>query len=283
MSSCQIVRGVPVVADVVVVEDHRRRHGRQQPAVGRVGPRQSVEVGVLLVVAELGARWLVDVAPRIDERPHLRRGLVGIDLVAEEQHQVRPPNVCSRVGVVRVGAIGDPRHAERVGAQGVDRRGTRCRPRRGTPTYGRSRSRAGVACRGRASAPRSRDRPCRTAATRSRRHTPRCRGTSSPSPDPPGTPARSGARGPRRCEPRRCARRAVTVTSAGSAVSTQIAALVSSTWRSSGPSTRSVTRSTLRRGVCRPARESRRTCTRPARRARVSRPGAREHASRAAR
>ena len=60
-------RGVPVVADVVVVEDHRGRQGRQQPAVGGVGPGELVEVGVLLPVLELGPRRLLDVAPGLDE------------------------------------------------------------------------------------------------------------------------------------------------------------------------------------------------------------------------
>ena len=50
--------GVPVVADVVVVEDHRARQRRQQPAVRRVAPGQPVEVGVLLVVLQLGPRRL---------------------------------------------------------------------------------------------------------------------------------------------------------------------------------------------------------------------------------
>ena len=65
-----VERGVPVVADVVVVEDHRAGHGGEQPAVRGVGPRQPVELGVLLVVLELVARLLVDVAARLDELPH---------------------------------------------------------------------------------------------------------------------------------------------------------------------------------------------------------------------
>ena len=87
---------VPVVADVVVVEDHRAGKGREQPAVGGVGPRQLVEVRVLREVLELLAGRFVDVTPRRDELPHLVRGLVGVHLVAEEQHHVRPPALVLR-------------------------------------------------------------------------------------------------------------------------------------------------------------------------------------------
>ena len=100
--------GVPVVADVVVVEDHRARQCRQQPAVLPVAPRDPVEVGVLLEVLELLPRRLVEAAPRADELPHHRAGLVGVDLVAQEQHEVRPAR----------GLVG--RHVQRVGAQRVD-------------------------------------------------------------------------------------------------------------------------------------------------------------------
>jgi hypothetical protein len=74
--------GVPVVADVVVVEDHGARQGRQQPPVGRVAPGKGVEVGVLLEVLELLARAFLEAAPRRDELLHPVRRLVGIDLVA---------------------------------------------------------------------------------------------------------------------------------------------------------------------------------------------------------
>ena len=47
------LRDVPVVVDVVVVEDHRRRDRGQQPADGRVAPGLPVEPRVLL---EVGAR-----------------------------------------------------------------------------------------------------------------------------------------------------------------------------------------------------------------------------------
>ena len=100
--------GVPVVADVVVVEDHRAGERREQPAVGGLAPGDAVEVGVLLEVLQLLARRLVDVASGGDELLHLLAGLVGVDLVAEEQHQVGPA-----LGVV-------PGHVEGVGAQRVD-------------------------------------------------------------------------------------------------------------------------------------------------------------------
>ena len=133
-----LLRGVPVVADVVVVEDHRARHGRQQPPVGRVGPRERVEVGVLLVVLQLGPRRLLDVAARLDEGPHLVGGLVGVDLVAEEEHQVGQP-VGRQVGVVGVGRRRPGRRSAAPRRAARRRRGCRCPPRRGTPTCGTSR------------------------------------------------------------------------------------------------------------------------------------------------
>ena len=111
--------GVPVVADVVVVEDHRARHRRQQPPVGGVGPGQAVEVGVLLVVAQLGPRRCLDVAARLDEGPHLVGRLVGVDLVAEEEHEVRE-RARGQVRVVRVRRLDLVGRAQRPRAQGVD-------------------------------------------------------------------------------------------------------------------------------------------------------------------
>ena len=85
-----VERGVPVVAHVVVVEDHGARHGRQQPAVGVVRPGQPVQVGVLLVVLQLLARRLADVAPTADELLHRLRRHVGVDLVAEQEDEIGP-------------------------------------------------------------------------------------------------------------------------------------------------------------------------------------------------
>ena len=100
-------RRVPVVADVVVVEDHAARQGRQEPPDRLVAPGEAVEVGVLLVVLDLLAGRLRDVAPRGDELPHLLGGLVGIDLVADEGEDVGPLRLAVR-------------EREREGAQGVD-------------------------------------------------------------------------------------------------------------------------------------------------------------------
>src|SRR5215216_4705131 len=83
-------RGVPVVVDVVVVEDHDRGHGREQPPYGRVLPRVPVQARVLLEVRHLLARRLVRVAPRADEVASAPGDLVGVDLVAEEQEGVGP-------------------------------------------------------------------------------------------------------------------------------------------------------------------------------------------------
>jgi hypothetical protein len=70
--------------DVVVVEDHRRRHGREQPADRRARPGLAVELRVLLEVGDLLAGRLADVAPLRMTRAS-RRDLVGVDLVAEQQ------------------------------------------------------------------------------------------------------------------------------------------------------------------------------------------------------
>ena len=75
---------------VVVVEDHRARHGREQPADVGVAPRLAVEPRVLLEVGDLLAGRLARVAAGADEGERLRRRLVGVDLVAEQQQAVRP-------------------------------------------------------------------------------------------------------------------------------------------------------------------------------------------------
>jgi hypothetical protein len=105
-------RGVPVVADVVVIEDHRAWQCGQQPAVGGVGPGQPVQMGVLLVVAQLLLRRLREVAACGDELPHLLRRLVGVDLVAQEHHQVGPLLVGHVVELQRV----RPQHVDAVAA-----------------------------------------------------------------------------------------------------------------------------------------------------------------------
>ena len=76
-------------------------------------------MGVLLVVLELGPRRRLDVASRLDEGPHLVGRLVGVDLVAEEEHEVREP-IGSQVLVVRVGRLHLVGRPQRPGPQSVD-------------------------------------------------------------------------------------------------------------------------------------------------------------------
>ncbi len=75
---------------VVIVEDHGRRHRRQQPADVRVRPRLAIEPRVLLEVGDLLAGRFAHVAPRADECCRLRRNAVCVHLVAEEQEPVWP-------------------------------------------------------------------------------------------------------------------------------------------------------------------------------------------------
>ena len=58
---------VPVVVDVVVVEDHHARDRREQPADLGVGPRLTVELRVFLEVRNLVAGGLAHVAPGTNE------------------------------------------------------------------------------------------------------------------------------------------------------------------------------------------------------------------------
>ncbi len=101
--------GVPVVAQVVVVEDHRGRHGGQQPADLGLGPRLAVELGVLLEVGDLALR--LGVPAGADVGQHVGRGVVGVDLVAEEQQQVGPL-LLGRLGEVLAEG---PQHVVTVG------------------------------------------------------------------------------------------------------------------------------------------------------------------------
>ena len=155
-------RGVPVVADVVVVEDHRRRHGRQHPADHLLAPRQPVELGVLDEVLDLQARRLVEAAPRGHELLELLvRGRVGVDLVAEQQQHVRP------------GAPRGRRAGPGPGCAARRRRAPCCPRRRGNRSCGRCRTRSAARGAGRACG-------CgwaasRVAARRARRRRARCR------------------------------------------------------------------------------------------------------------
>jgi hypothetical protein len=74
---------VPVVVDVVVVEDHRCRHRRHQPADGGLAPALQVEPRVVLEVEDALARALVRVPFRLDEGQRGRGDLIRVDLVAE--------------------------------------------------------------------------------------------------------------------------------------------------------------------------------------------------------
>ena len=85
-----VVRDVPVVVDVVVVEEHRARDGGEKPADHGLLPRLPVEPRVLLEVGDLLARRLGGVAARADELERLRRDLVGVDLVADQEDRARP-------------------------------------------------------------------------------------------------------------------------------------------------------------------------------------------------
>ena len=102
------LRRVPVVVDVVVVEDHRRRHRREQPAHVGLAPRLPVQPRVLLEVGDGLARRHLGVAARADELAHVGRDLVGVDLVAEQDHRLGPLGRVLR------------RHPLRERVQGVD-------------------------------------------------------------------------------------------------------------------------------------------------------------------
>ena len=132
---------VPVVAHVVVVPQHRGRDGREQPADQRVAPGLLVEPGVLLVVGDLLAGRRLGAAPLADPFAGPRRALVDVDLVAEQEQQLRPLVVLAadhlrgehpqRVVLLAVFVLGpcSARRAPRAGAR-----------------RGRSRSRRRSAC-----------------------------------------------------------------------------------------------------------------------------------------
>lgn len=85
-------RGVPVVDHIVVVEDHAAGDRGQQPADLRVEPGLVVEVGVFLVVGDLLPRRLGEVAAAGQYLRGRLGGLVGVDLVTQqEQHIGAPP------------------------------------------------------------------------------------------------------------------------------------------------------------------------------------------------
>ncbi len=85
-----VVGRVPVVPDVVIVEDHGRGQRREQPAHGGVPPRLVIEPRVLLEVGDLVARTFLDVPAALDELPHRGRRVVGVDLVAHQDEHIGP-------------------------------------------------------------------------------------------------------------------------------------------------------------------------------------------------
>ena len=88
-------RRVPVVDHVVIVEDHRAGHDGQHPPLDLGQPRLVVQPRVLLEVGDVVEGWeavVVDevAAPLLDLGAGLRRRVVGVHLVADEQQQVGP-------------------------------------------------------------------------------------------------------------------------------------------------------------------------------------------------
>ena len=100
-------RDVPVVVDVVVVEQHRRAHRGEQPAHRRLRPCLAVKARVLLEVGDLLPGGLGDVAAGADELLRRGRDLVGVDLVPEHEQHLGPL------------LAGLPDHPKRVVAQRV--------------------------------------------------------------------------------------------------------------------------------------------------------------------
>ena len=170
---------VPVVVHVVVVDHHRRRHRGEQPADHGVGPRLAVEARVLLEVGDLvwgrfgGRRRAV-----VDEPLGLDRDLVGVDLVAAEEEQVRvaagsPPRGSSGRGRAARRTPGPAPRRSSFGrvyggscgaARGRSRTRARSAPGRGT-CAGRS---AGSPSPAGASGARRRARPRTPGSTRAR-------------------------------------------------------------------------------------------------------------------
>ena len=83
-------RGIPVVVDVMIVEDHRGRDDRQQPSHRGLAPGFSVEEAVLGEVRDLVTRRARWVAALADELAHRRPDLIRVNLVADHKHDIRP-------------------------------------------------------------------------------------------------------------------------------------------------------------------------------------------------
>ena len=107
-------RRVPVVAQVVVVEQHPGRHGREQPAHRRRRPRLVVQPRVLLEVLDLLDDVRIALPVRLAQASQdLVRRVVGVHLVTEQQQDVGPL-------VVRAGDHPPGERDERVGAELVE-------------------------------------------------------------------------------------------------------------------------------------------------------------------
>ncbi len=117
--------GVPVVVEVVIVEDHCRRDDGKQPAHGRLAPRLAVQAAVLGEVGDLVSGRLGLVAALPDELPRRRAGIVGVHLIADHQQRVGPavarrlaqPRREGGQGVRPVRHPRDPRPGDPAGAE----------------------------------------------------------------------------------------------------------------------------------------------------------------------
>ena len=106
----------------------------------RVLPRLAIQARVLLEVGDLLARRLADVAALADEGERLRRDLVGVDLVAEQQQGPRPA-----AGVGAQHLLDQRVERVELAAVGVLALRQRCRGRGGAARRGRSRRRVAAA------------------------------------------------------------------------------------------------------------------------------------------
>ena len=239
-------RRVPVVADVVVVEDHRARQGREQPADVRVAPRLLVEPGVLLEVGDLR-----DTAARSVSRAAAMNA-------RDRGRGARRRRPGRRAGTGASGhCLGRPRRHP-VGAYASRTSGSPAPvgPRRRPRTLAaRSEQDADRAGSGRWSGSGSADTASRPAARPARRRAgPRTASHDAGVEAVERRRSRSGGRRRRTsCPDARGATPARTSTSHGASVSTQMVASSVPTWRSRGPRISSAMGQRVLRG-CRAAR-----------------------------
>src|SRR6266487_2213932 len=74
----------------MIIEDHDRRDDRKQPADGVLAPGITVQGAVLGEIGYLIAPRYRRVTALVDELPRGRAGLIGVDLVRDEEHYVGP-------------------------------------------------------------------------------------------------------------------------------------------------------------------------------------------------